>query len=262
MINEGNTPPISTTPNTFAPPAPVAPPVAPVIPPATTPDTPPVTTTPPAVTPVTPPATPPTPPATPAPIDTTKIEEKVSKGLLAKIADAWNLTKKEEEAIPTDPEGLKKYIDDITDKKLKAVADEREKKATQSQADQEKQLAAGAKNFQNMWVRDYNEMAKLNRVPAIVNATDKNDPGNIAKTKILFKLSEVLKENEAAGIDYVPSMWEIIARFPNVLRTETTAGATAPVSGGGSNPSANANQDYQRMHNTPIETMVANKAKT
>ena len=279
MINEGTTPPTSVTPpkTPVAPTSPVTPPATPAVstPPVTPPVTPSVETTPP-VTPTTKtttsttPATtstttPTTPPVTPS-VDTTKlegsmIEAKVSRSVLQKIAEGLGITKKDEEKLPTDPIELKKYIDSAGKKQAEAILTAKDKEDTQVKADQAKKLEEGSKTFQSMWTHDYSEMIKVGMVPPITNAEDTNDLGNVAKTKILVKLSEVLKQNETDGVDYVPTMWEIMSRHPNLLRTETTAGVNSPVSGGGRIAGGAVDHSYQRIHNTPIEDMVKAKSQ-
>ncbi len=233
----------------------------------TAPVTPALDTTP----PVTPPATPVdtttpdnTPSATPA-VDPVKLEEgiteKVSKTLLEKIGTALGLTKEEKKTLPTDPDELAKFVQDNAKKGTQEVLSEREKAEQDAVQSREKQITEGAQKFQTLWKNQYAELAEMGRVPKIVNPDDKADPGNVAKVKILTKLSQMIKENEANGIDYVPTLKEVFYENPDLLRTDTVAGATVPVSGGGRSIAATGALKYDALNKTPIEDLVAQKYK-
>ncbi len=204
----------------------------------------------------------PTQPAVPtAPVTPAVDEEKVAKSIIDKIAEGLGITKKEEKAqIPTDPDGLAKFVEDKSAKTVQKVLEDREQAEKDAQETQEKSLAEGAKRFQDLWTSQYNELAESGRLPKVTNAGDLNDPGNQAKTKILTKLKQVLDENQAKGVDYVPTLKEIFYEFPDVLRTDTVAGANAPVSGGG-RAVANSGQGlpYDNLHKTDIEDLVRAK---
>jgi hypothetical protein len=224
------------------------------------------------ITPVTP-AAPPTPPADTKPTAPafdpnalkaeieTSVGERISKGfqeIKDGLAKSFGLTKEEKAQIPTDPKELETFIQKKADERFDARMKEINDADQQSEQDRQKQTEEGAKTFQNLWARDYTEMANLKMVPPITKAGDKNDPGEIAKSRILLKLRELIDENEKNGIDYVPSLWEVMQRFPNVWRSETKTGANAPVSGGGGN-SMSVPSEYDRLHNTPLTAMVAAK---
>ncbi len=115
----------------------------------------------------------------------------------------------------------------------------------------------GAKKFQETWAFQYHEMAKHGSVPTIEKPEDPQDPGNVAKGRILLKLNEVLEENKKNGIDYVPSLWEILSRYPSVFKT---AGANTPVTGRGRAGGGETQMPYAKLHNTSIEAMVSDQA--
>jgi len=200
-----------------------------------------------------------TPSVTPPPLDEATITEKVSKGVLAKLSEAFGLTKKEEAQLPTDPKELLRLAEERGSAAAKKVLEDREEETRYQQESQEKQVAEGAQKFQQLWLNQYTELANANRVPKIVNAQDANDPGNVAKVQILTRLKQVLDENQANGIDYVPTLKEIFYETPNILSTATTAGATAPVSGGGRATSSANGLAYNALNEMDIEDIV--KAK-
>lgn len=238
-------------------------PVTTTEPPVTTTTTTPAVTTPPVTT-TTPTTT--TPPAT-APIDTAEIEKKitetvtgtVSKSVIEKIGEALGLTKKEEEKLPTDPEGLRKFIAEESKKQAEAIIKSKEDAITTTETQREEQLKQGAEGYKKVWSREYDSISESGLAPKIEKADDPQDPGNIIKTKILVKLKEVLDENAKNGQDYVPSLWEITHKYPEVLKADVTVpGATVPISGGGKG-GQNGDNFYNRVHSTSIEDMVANK---
>ena len=158
MPEEGNnqttTPPVNTPP-AVPPVAPVEPPVVPPVAPTTPPVAP---TEPPATTPTTPPVTPPAvPPADPIDVEKmtqeieTTVTGKVEKSVLAKIAGALGLSKKEEEEIPTDPAKLKAYIQETAKEQAQEMFKARDEKTTQSAEDKQKQLSEGAEGFKKVW---------------------------------------------------------------------------------------------------------------
>lgn len=274
------TPPTPATPATPPVTPPATPPASPTTPPTTTPTqpatpvTPPVTPTPPNTIPASvPPPTTPMPQTTPqtaAPLSQEKLDEikadvekttteKVSKSVIARIGEALGLTKKEEEEeVPTDPKKLGEYIDRRVEDKTKEVLKSRDAETEETTKEQEEKLQEGAKNFQETWAYQYTEMATLGNVPKIEKPQDPQDPGNVAKSRLLLKLKEVLDENEKNGVDYVPSLWEIMSKYPNVLKT---AGANVPVSGRGRTTADAPRMPYDKLHKTSIETMVEDQNK-
>lgn len=227
--------------------------------------------TPPVTEPAQPVSTPqPTPPVSPepvspavqpqTPIDTTAIEEKVSKSVIDKIGEALGLTKKEaEQQIPTDPQELAKYVQENTKKTVEQILGDKEKQEREAQESQQKQIQEGEQKFQTLWHNQFTELAETGKVPKTVNPQDVNDPGNQVRVKLLTKLSQVIRENEAKGIDYVPTLKEIFYEFPEVLQAETTTGADVPVSGGGRSMAQGQTGEYNRIHNADVEDLVKQK---
>ena len=231
----------------------------------------------PPVTPPTPESQVATPPPTPAPspsqtlsndADELKaigeriegsITEKVEKSVFDRIGKALGLTKEEEEQLPTDPKELAKFVREESKKGVQEIFSEQERAEQQRLADHDKQTSEGAQKYQQLWAGQYNELASRGMVPPITNPADPNDIGNRAKVIILTKLYQVLKDNEANGVDYVPTIKEIFYENPNIFRTETTAGANVPVSGGGRVTAPNNGLTYEQMHKSDIDDLV--KAK-
>lgn len=187
------------------------------------------------------------------------VTEKVSKSLLEKIGGALGLTKEEKAKLPDDPEELARFVRDESKKGVQEILTEREKAEQQEQAEKDKQISEGAERFRTLWKDQYNQLAESGRVPKIVNAADKNDPGNVAKIKILIKLSQIIKENQEKGIDYVPTLKEVFYENPNIISTATVAGADSPVSGGGRAPTPGGPMPYDQLKKTSIEDLVANR---
>lgn len=203
-------------------------------------------------------STPATPPS--APVDENAVTEKVTRSVIERIAEGFGITKKEEVAkIPDNPEELAKFVQDNAKKATEQLLTEREQREKEVQEAQQKQITEGAQRFQSLWKSQYEELAATGRVPKITNPADKNDPGNLAKVKILTKLSEKLRENQANGVDYVPTLKEIFYEHPDVLSTATTTGADAPISGGGRAMATGGGLPYDQLHKADTEDLI--KAK-
>jgi len=187
------------------------------------------------------------------------ITEKVSKSLIERIGTALGMTKEEKKQIPTDPDELRAFVREESKRGTQEILSEREKADQKAQEEREQQITEGATRFQTLWKNQYNELAESGRVPKILKPEDKNDPGNIAKVKILTKLSQIIKENEANGIDYVPTLKEVFYENPNLLRTDTIAGATTPVAGRGRSVAPGEVLPYDRLHKTNLEDIVKEK---
>ncbi len=189
----------------------------------------------------------------------TSVTEKVSKTLLEKIGGALGLNKEEKKQLPTDPEELAQFIRENAKRGTEEVFTEKEKEEQAEREERESQVSEGAQRFQTLWKNQYAELAESGRVPKIENPDDKNDPGNVAKVKILTKLSQIIKENEEKGIDYVPTLKEVFYENPNILRTDTVAGATTPISGGGRTTAQTGALKYDVLHKTDIEDLVKSR---
>lgn len=195
----------------------------------------------------------------PAKLEST-ITEKVSKGVLDKIAGALGLTKEEKKSLPTDPDELAKFIQDNAKKGTEAVLTEREQAEQDAEQERQTQLNEGAQRFQNLWRTQYNELAESGRVPKVVNPQDPQDPGNVARVKILTKLKQIIDNNAERGVDYVPTLKEVFYENPDVLKIETTTGATVPVSGGGRTiTNASSALPYDSLHKMDVDDLIKRK---
>jgi len=214
------------------------------------------------VTPVTAPEpTTPVAPVTPTPsIDTSSIEknvsEKVSKSVIEKIGEALGLNKKEEAKIPTDPEELKRFVEENSKKTVEQILGDKQKQEQEVIQKREKELEEGSKRYQSLWTNQFEHLVSLGKVPKIEDSNNKDDAGRQAKTKLLTKLYEVIQENEKNGIDEVPTLKEIYYEYPEVLKN-TVAGGNTPISGGGrSHVSGGSN--YNDIHNSSFEDILRN----
>lgn len=191
-----------------------------------------------------------------------KIRDEVSRGVIDRIGKALGLTKEEaEEQLPTNPKDLAKFVQENAKKGTEELLSQREQAEREAQEAQQRTVTEGAQRFQQLWRGQYDELASSGRVPKIGNPNDKQDPGNLAKTRILTKLGQIIKENQSKGIDYVPTLKEVFYEFPDVLTTATTAGAEVPISGGGRVASVTGGLPHDQLRNTSIEDLVAQKYK-
>src|SRR3990167_6862407 len=187
------------------------------------------------------------------------VTDKVSKTLLEKIGGALGLTKDEEEKLPTDPKELQKFVQDNAKRIVQETLTEREVQEQMQSEERQKQVTEGAQRFQSLWKSQYEELATQGRVPKIQNPNDANDPGNVAKVRLLTKIKEIIDENQKKGVDYVPTLKEVYYENPDVLRSETTAGAHTPISGGGRSTTPNNGLTYEQLHKNDFDDIVRNK---
>lgn len=230
MDNENNTQP---------PVIPPATPVTPTPPVDSTPPTPPATPTTPSITPpvipvtplVVPPAVPPTPEDTAKLREeitkdvSGKVSEEVSKSVIRKIGDALGLSKKEEEKLPTDAESLKKIVDTRVGEVLEKRDKELEDKGEQAETEKETRID----NIIKGWHTQYSQLAIAGKVPVIKNENDTNDRGVVARRKFIQAIGKMIDTNKLQGVDYVPSVADVLVMNPDVLKGP--AGANMPISG-------------------------------
>ena len=230
--NEGQTTPPAGDP---APTEPTTPP--------TTPETPPTETKPEETTPTTPPATP---PATPPVTDTKpelsedqvttlkdsitkdvsgKVSADVSKSVIQKIGEALGLSKKEEEELPKDAEGLNKLIGKRVKEELSKAGEKTEEDQKVSAKERQGEIDTIIKG----WHAQYAQLSKTGKVPAIANPNDINDPGVIARRKVILAIGKMIEKNKAEGVTLTPSVSDVLLASPNVLTAPP--GANLPISG-------------------------------
>jgi hypothetical protein len=221
------TPPVTPTEPPATPPVEDTPPVPPTLPTTSTTPTPPVTL------PVTPPAQPLKPTMSEKAVAelregiTKDVSGEVSKSVIQKIGDALGLTKKEEEELPKDPKALKKLVDSAVTKRF-----EKESEAAGEQVKVDGQNRQGRiDNIVKTWHFQYNELARLGKLPAIKNVNDTNDEGVVARKKLIRTIGNIIDEINKVNpnSDYVPSISEAMVRFPTVLAAPP--GADLPISG-------------------------------
>ena len=150
---------------------------------------------------------------------------EVSKSVLTKIAEALGLTKKEEAKLPTDPEALKALVNEQVQARL---AEENKIREESDKVSQE-EYQAKVNNTIKGWYAQYNQMASLGKVPRIANESDKNDRGVASRRKIILAIGKVIEENKKQGVEYVPSISDILIQYPNVL--SGLPGGDLPISG-------------------------------
>lgn len=221
-------------------------------PPATAPQTPPsdpTSVTPPAdPTPTTPPSDPTSAPTTTAPTPpveeskpslseeqvasmrkdiTEEVSGDVSKSVIQKIGDALGLTRKEEEKLPTDAESLKKLIDAEVGKQFSRVSKDAEKQDREDADTRQTRIDSTIKG----WHFQYNELARIGKIPVIKDAVDTNDEGIVARRKLILAIGKIIDEIRQAdpNSDYIPSVSEALVRFPNILKGPP--GGDLPISG-------------------------------
>lgn len=124
----------------------------------------------------------------------------------------------------------------IDPEKIKQEAVEEFEKRQETKAKEQEQRV---ENILKGWYNEYNTYAKAGKVPEIKNADDENDPGVVARRKLIQALGQMKQQ----GKD-VTSLSQVLLLNPNALQAP---GADAPVSGEG-NPAG----DPQTFKNSEI----------
>lgn len=157
---------------------------------------------------------------------TEKVSGEVSKSVIQKIGEALGLTKKQEAALPTDADQLQKIIDKKVEERFQKLSEDAKSEETATQTQREERI----KTIVTGWHGQYNQMARMGKVPEIVKADDENDKGVVARKKIILKIGQMIEENKKNGNgDYVPTIADVLVSYPNVLRG--VPGDDLPISG-------------------------------
>ena len=158
---------------------------------------------------------------------TKDVSGEVSKSVIQKIGDALGLTKKEEEALPTDPATLKKLVDEAVTKRFERVSTDAEKQEQEDVTARQGRID----NIVKGWHFQYNDLSRIGRVPAIKNLNDTTDEGVVARRKLIMAIGRIIDEVRKTdpNSDHVPSISEAMVRYPGVL--SAPPGADLPISG-------------------------------
>ena len=81
------------------------------------------------------------------------------------------------------------------------------------------------------WHFQYQELARLNKVPAIKDPTDPEDEGINARKRLIIGIGNIIDEVRKTNpnSDYTPSVSEALVRYPNILKG--VPGDDLPISG-------------------------------
>lgn len=187
-----------------------------------------------------------------------KVGEEVSKSVIERIAEALGLNKKEEAKLPTDAESLKKLVDEAVQKRMEAEAE----RAEEQEIESKEQRQIRINGIILGWHGQYNEMAKLGKVPAIKNANDANDEGVVARRKIILAIGKIIDEYRKTdpNSEYTPSVSEVLIRFPRVL--EAPPGADLPISGNNAVRGNESSFSYQKDVKGKTFEQIASEANS
>src|SRR3990167_225053 len=154
-----------------------------------------------------------------------KVSEQVSKSVLERIAGALGLTKKEEEKLPTDAETLKKLVDERVSEEFNRLAGEAEQEETKTEEERQGRI----NSIISSWYTQYTQLANLGKVPRILKEGDQTDKGMQARKKLILAIGKKIEDNKKNGVNYVPSISDVLIENPNVLKGPP--GADLPISG-------------------------------
>lgn len=213
------------------------------------------------------PSTPETPPSTPSLSDEQissikadvskdvagKVSQEVSKSVIEKIGEALGLTKKEEDALPTNAQELQKAIDSAVEKKVSELSKSAEEQDQQEQEDYNKAV----ENTVNGWHLQYNQLAAAGKVPAIKDANNLQDEGMVARRKLIMAIGKIIEEVRKTdpNSNYIPSISEALIRFPDVLKAPP--GADLPISGNtASREGGEAINYHEDVHGKSVQEII------
>jgi hypothetical protein len=154
-----------------------------------------------------------------------RVSGEVSKSIIQRIGEALGLTKKEEDELPSNATQLKKIIDQKIQEQFSQLSsqatDEEKREATEKQQ--------RIDTIVTTWYGQYNQLARIGKVPPVTKADDPNDKGVMARRQIIIAIGKMIEENKKNGIEYVPSISDVLISYPNILKGPP--GADLPISG-------------------------------
>lgn len=189
--------------------------------------------------------------SSPKEFNTEEFQQKIESSLTEKIANnisslkeelakGLGLTKEEKKEIPTDPEELKKYVQEQVNNGIRTYEESQKYKEEASQKDREKQIST----IISGWDSEYDSLVRQGKAPEIKKKGDPNDPGWRARNALIKTVGEITKKEKEQGLgNRVPSLYEAFTTNPRAVKG--VAGADLPISGNTfSSPSAEF--DYQK----------------
>lgn len=178
------------------------------------------------------------------------VSQEVSKSVIQKIGEALGLTKKEEDKLPTDAEALQKMVDQKLEERFSKLSEEAKKEEEGEKTARQERI----NGIVNGWYTQYNILARSGKVPPIKNAGDENDSGLQARKKIILAIGKMIEQNKSQGIDYTPTISDVLVTYPQVL--QGPPGADLPISG---NTAVRENEDsfkYDSIHKKSFEEIA------
>ena len=179
-----------------------------------------------------------------------QVSQEVSKSVIQKIGEALGLTKREEDKLPTDAEALQKLVDQKLEERFSKLSEEAENEEKEEKTARQERI----NGIVNGWYTQYNILARQGKVPPVKNAGDENDPGLQARKKIILAIGKMIEQNKAQGIDYTPTISDVLVTYPQVL--QGPPGADLPISG---NTAVRENEDsfkYENIHKKTFEEIA------
>ena len=180
---------------------------------------------------------------------TGKVSQEVSKSVIEKIGEALGLTKKQEDKLPTDAAELQKLVDQKLDEKFNQYKEQADKEDKEVETQRQTRINSTVQS----WFTQYNQLAKLGKVPAMKEAKE-GDAGYDARKKLILAIGKMIEQNKSQGVDYTPSISDVLVAFPDVLKGPP--GADLPISGNTAVRENEAILDYKDLHGKSFEEIV------
>lgn len=151
------------------------------------------------------------------------------------------------------------FIKDKAKAEIKEEEKAKEKEVADKQEADKKQEANVTKEWNTFIDRELEELYAENKLPRIINAEDKNDPGVVARKALFTTMYETNQKLIAEGKPIEYSVYKIFHRYHKAPNAQP-AGADAPISAGSGSGASGAEPEdavnYKEIHNTPWTTFI------
>lgn len=178
------------------------------------------------------------------------VSDSVSKSVIQKIGDALGLTKKEEEALPSDKKSLEALVDQKFQEKMTAYSQEQQQEQEKSKQEYNEKV----KGVVTGWRSQYNELARLGKVPPIKDYNNKDE----AKVwrNVMLGIDKIIKDGKAQdpSYSYVPTVSDVLLRYPTIAKG--APGADLPISGNTGAMESTKDFEYGEIANSSFEKIA------
>lgn len=184
----------------------------------------------------------------------TSLTEKIATNIASlkdELARGLGLSKEEKKEIPSDPDELKKYVQDQVNSGIKTYEESQKYKQEATTKEREKQVESIISN----WDSEYESLVRQGKAPEIKKRGDMNDPGWRARNGLIKTVGEITKREKESGLpNRIPSIYEAYTTNPRAAKG--VPGADLPISGNTYN-APTTEFDYQKdIRGASIQSII------